>query len=107
MTFDEKKQEENRRNMHKRWLRSVYNTTAERKKRDEIESGKPMHPLSYRNRYCIQELCRIIRKERVGARLIDPIDYFRKLHPEMMLMGGADNNILSDNEDEQDYLLDM
>jgi hypothetical protein len=104
MTFDEKEQEEQRQNIHKRWRHSVYNTTAERKKRDEIESGKPTHPLSYRNRFCILELGRIIRKGGISAHLIDPLDYFRKFHPEVMVMGGVDNNILSDNEDERDYL---
>ncbi|WP_148700594.1 hypothetical protein [Candidatus Nitrososphaera evergladensis] len=104
-TFDEKDEEEFRRNGNKRWLRSVYNTAAERKKKDEINAGRPMHLVSYLNRYCVHEMGRIIRKERDNRLSGDPVDYFRKFHPEMMTLSFADNNMLGDNEDEQDYAL--
>lgn len=104
-TFDEDEVEEARRNQRKGWLRGSYNTTAERKKRDEIEAGRLMHPISYANRYCVQEMGRIIRREGDSWLLTDPIDYLRKFHPEMMKSSFAASNMLADNEDERDYAL--
>jgi hypothetical protein len=103
-TFDEDEVEEARKNQRKVWLRGSYNTTAERKKREEIEAGKLMHPISYANRYCVQEMGRIIRRDRDSWLLADPIDYLRKFHPEMMMtLSFAVSNMLAGNEDERDY----
>lgn len=105
INFTESEKDENLKNKNKRWLRGSYNTTAERRRRDEIMGGKLLHPISYLNRYCVEEVGRIFRKESHQATMIDPITYFRKFHPEMMKLSFADNNMLSDNEDMKDYAL--
>lgn len=103
--FSKSEKDEDLKNKNKRWLRGSYNTTAERRRKDEIMAGKLLHPISYLNRYCVEELGRIFRKESRQAHLIDPITYFRKFHPEMMSLSFADNNMLADNEDMKDYAL--